>query len=68
MKKRSNNILFTVSLCVLAIGTLINSFYFVFAGSLPEVVPVVIGVVDLIAVFILVFVTVSEKKNNKIRK
>lgn len=65
MSKKTNNILWGVSLIVLAIGTLINSFRYIFDLNMPDKWTVVIGVVDLVMIFVLVYTSVKKVKKDE---
>lgn len=65
MSKKTNNILWGISLIVLAIGTLINSFRYIFDLNMPDKWTVVIGVVDLVMIFVLVYTSVKKVKKDE---
>lgn len=54
-------VLWTVSLLTISVITLVISFSNIFGGELPDVLKRVLGVIDLIAVFVLAFTSIKYK-------
>ena len=54
-------VLWTISLLTISVITLVISFSNIFGGELPDVLKRVLGVIDLIAVFVLVFTSIKYK-------
>lgn len=54
-------VLWGVSLLTIGVITLVISFSNIFGGELPDVLKIVLGVTDLIALFVLVYTSIRYK-------
>ena len=54
-------VLWTASLLTISVIPLVISFSNIFVGELPDVLKIVLGVIDLIAVFVLVYTSIMYK-------
>ena len=54
-------VLWVVSLLTISVITLVISFSNIFGGELPDVLKIVLGVTDLIALFVLVYTSIRYK-------
>ena len=54
-------VLWTVSLLTISVVTLVIAFSNIFGGELPDVLKIVLGVIDIIAVFVLVYTSIRYK-------
>ena len=54
-------VLWTVSLLTISVVTLVISFSSIFGVELPDVLKIVLGVIDIIAVFVLVYTSIRYK-------
>lgn len=54
-------VLWSVSLLTISVVTLVIAFSNIFGGELPDVLKIVLGVIDIIAVFVLVYTSIRYK-------
>lgn len=65
MELKKINLLWSISLCVIGIASIILAGSNIMGIELPDTVTVVIGVIDLIAIPVLTFSTVRKFKNRE---
>ena len=54
-------VLWGVSLLTIGVITLVISFSNIFGGELPGVLKIILGVIDLVALFVLVYTSIRYK-------
>lgn len=54
-------VLWSVSLLTISVVTLVIAFSNIFGGELPDVLKIILGVIDIIAVFVLVYTSIRYK-------
>ena len=54
-------VLWGVSLLTIGVITLVISFSNIFGGELPDVLKIILGVIDIIALFVLVYTSIRYK-------
>ena len=59
------SVMWSVSLLVISIVTLITAFSNIFGFELPNVLKILLGVIDLVALPILIYTSIKSKKSDK---
>lgn len=62
MSNKRINVIWSASLLVITIATLITSISLMIGVTLPDILKICIGVIELIAVFVLSYTSIKKRK------